>query len=621
MHYSSILQLKHLTSAKFFTLITLAVCFGLIQLAFHEPTTYRKKLADRYADELADAIYSLNQQAKDFKAGRVKPDAMRTKVASTRLAYKKVEFLLEYYYPGYVEEHINGAPLLHVEKNEAGAYILPAEGLQVLDEIAHSEDLKQNRAELSDLTQKLINQYKLLHDGFKEKQIKEVELIEACRLELVRIFTLGVTGFDTPGSLNALEEAQVSFQTMYEFLKPALNPQQSQEILPYFNKASDFLTKNNDFDSFDRLGFLRDIIDPLYAKLLIIQQQTEDNRLFSKPSGWNAQSEHIFSDNFLNPYFYTQLREEKDSKQLHDLGKKLFFDASISSEGKLSCSSCHNPNLAYTDGRAKSLSFVEGKTVERNAPTLVNAVYADRYFYDLRAFSLEQQAEHVIFNHMEFNTAYSEILEKLNQKEHYQKLFKATFGHKTINREEFSNALASYVLSLRSYNSPFDKYIRGDSESIDPEIKKGFNIFMGKANCGTCHFAPTFAGLVPPLYSKNESEILGVLKDPNAKKPTLDDDIGRLGNNIQSESGWIYERSFKTTTVRNVELSGPYFHNGAYSSLEEVVEFYNNGGGAGIGLEVKNQTLGADSLHLTDAESKALIAFMKSLTDNPWGKY
>ena len=169
-------------------------------------------------------------------------------------------------------------------------------------------------------------------------------------------------------------------------------------------------------------------------------------------------------------------------------------------------------------------------------------------------------------------------------------------------------------MSLQSFSSPFDKYIRGEQADIPAEVKRGFNLFAGKANCATCHFMPTFSGLVPPFYNENESEILGVLDDPK-KTPRLDMDMGRNDNKIQSEQAWIFERSFKTTTIRNIEVTGPYFHNGAYSTLEEVIDFYDNGGGEGVGLGVSNQTLSPDALNLTDEEKSNLIAFLKSLTD------
>jgi cytochrome c peroxidase len=342
----------------------------------------------------------------------------------------------------------------------------------------------------------------------------------------------------------------------------------------------------------------------------------DSSQLLAYASPWNSKSQSIFAADFLNPYFFTRLTKEEDSKELHDLGKSLFYDPVLSNDNGMSCASCHNPDKGFTDAQPKSLSSVQGKTVLRNAPTLLNAVYADRYFYDLRAYTLEQQAEHVIFNPSEFNTAYSSILKKLNNNPEYAKKFKSVFGSGDINRENFSKALASYVLSLSSFNSEFDKYVRGEDTKMSDEAKRGFNLFMGKAACATCHFAPTFAGLVPPFYNENESEILGVMQNPKDPSSKIDEDSGRLTNGIGIEQAWIYEKSFKTSTVRNAGITAPYFHNGAYTTLEEVIEFYNLGGGEGMGRTVKNQTLAPDVLNLTPAEQKDLIAFIKTLTDD-----
>jgi cytochrome c peroxidase len=138
---------------------------------------------------------------------------------------------------------------------------------------------------------------------------------------------------------------------------------------------------------------------------------------------------------------------------------------------------------------------------------------------------------------------------------------------------------------------------------------------MGKAACGTCHFAPTFSGLVPPQFDETEAEVLGVPTQPQAPHE-LDPDWGRGGGLLKFQSE-IYRHAFKTVTVRNIAHTAPYFHNGAYNTLEEVVDFYNNGGGVGLGLDVPNQTLPADSLHLSDQEQKDLIAFMQALTGQP----
>jgi cytochrome c peroxidase len=138
---------------------------------------------------------------------------------------------------------------------------------------------------------------------------------------------------------------------------------------------------------------------------------------------------------------------------------------------------------------------------------------------------------------------------------------------------------------------------------------------MGKAACGTCHFAPTFGGLVPPLYHENESEVLGVFEKPGLKIP--DGDPGRAANGVVSEDADIYQHSFKTVSVRNVALTAPYFHHGGYKTLEEVLDFYNLGGAQGVGLadEVPHQTLPAARLNLSRGEISDIIAFLQSLSD------
>jgi cytochrome c peroxidase len=137
---------------------------------------------------------------------------------------------------------------------------------------------------------------------------------------------------------------------------------------------------------------------------------------------------------------------------------------------------------------------------------------------------------------------------------------------------------------------------------------------MGKAVCGTCHFAPIFNGTVPPDYKDSESEVLGVPENPYVKKPKIDTDEGR-GAALLKEKVFYNQYAFKTPTVRNSALTFPYMHNGSYKNLEDVMDFYNKGGGKGIGIVLEHQTLPFDELKLTNKEMKDVIAFMNALTD------
>ena len=603
--------------------ISIVCLLGLVFFSFlNFEATSESQLADVDSKKLYKKFFDqaqlLTQTSEAYHAQKTDVSALRNVLSKTRLAYKEIEFLLEYYYPSFVEENLNGAPLYHAEKYGTHPNVLPPEGLQVLDEIIFSEEADVQKSEIAILCKTLENKSLEIRSEFTNRPFLLAEVIEACKMELIRIFSMGLTGFDTPGSVNAIPEAISAMHSMQMVLDKQtglVKRKLVRDIQSSFNEAIQYLNEHNNFDSFDHLYFLKNYINPLYSKLGRLQQKEDLAPSVLFPTGRNTVSDNIFNADFLKPYFFTELKASEDSPALKLLGESLFYDKSLSNTGEMSCGTCHQPELAFSDGLKKSESNIKGETVMRNAPTLLNAVYADRYFYDMRAFTLEQQAEHVIFNHAEFNTAYDVILQKLNSDEDYVQQFEAIFGTQNIDRNSFSKALASYVLSLQSFNSPFDQYIRKERKDLPKDVKLGFNLFMGKAACATCHFPPVFSGLMPPYYSKNESEILGVLQNPFALKKEIDADSGRINNGLHYENTWIYEKSFKTPTIRNIEKTAPYFHNGAYPSLELVVGFYDHGGGAGLGLEVKNQTLASDPLNLSQEEKDALVAFMKSLTD------
>ncbi len=578
---------------------------------------------NNYFEECGQAFKKLDSVATDFKFGKTSIDSLRKTSRLARIAYKKIEFYIAYQFPEFANANLNGAPLMQLEKAGASSKVLSPNGLQVLDELVFSEDAEFEKTKIAAIAKRINNQFSILKNGISPINPKSEDLVLAARMQLVRIFTLGITGFDTPGSVNGLEEAEASLAAMSQIFKAnsgkLIDANTYNNINSLFEGAIVNLQRQNSFEDFDRLTFLKQYLDPLYKDLKKLQKKNDVFEI-SKRSAWNPESTSIFATDFLNPYFFTEFTAEEDSEKLRKLGESLFYDTAISGNKAISCATCHQPSKAFTDNIPKSLSIVQNETVMRNSPTLLNAVYADRFFYDVRAFSLEQQVEHVIFNEKEFNTGYAEIINTLKENPKYVTGFGDSFGKNGIDRKSISRALASYVLSLQSFNSDFDKYARNESNTISASVKNGFNLFMGKANCATCHFAPTFSGLVPPFYGDTETEILGVLENPTNDNLMADSDKGRFSNGIQLENTWIYEKSFKTTTVRNIALTAPYFHNGAYKTLEEVLDFYNKGGGAGMGLEIKNQTLPDSELNLSETEIKDLIAFMNALTDTSASK-
>lgn len=560
-------------------------------------------------------LENLKSDAKSFSEDKISLEELQQSLKNTRNSFKEIEFYVAYHYPEFTKTHLNAAPLFHIEAAGTSAYTLPPEGLQVLDEMIFSDEALEKKDDIKTIADFLYNSYASFYlstvkNGLSKGNNKTLPL----RIELIRIYSLGVTGFDTPGSLNVSDETVHAFSGMKKYLHDDpyfknYNIQKADEIL---TEGINYLTKNTDFETFDRIEFYKKYIQPLYEEFGSWDGRSDDLKEFS---GWNVGNKNFFSSDFLDPYFYTLLKKDEDNGDLRKLGKEIFYDQNVSNNGKMSCATCHLPENAFTDLKAKSQSNVEGKTVLRNSPSLYNAVFAKRFFYDLRAFYLEQQAEHVIYNKDEFNTSYESIIKKLKTKQEYRKAFKAAFKNGEINKENFSKALSSYVASLYSYESDFDRFMRNEKE-ISSDAKKGFNLFMGKANCATCHFAPNFSGLVPPFFNENESEVLGITAKPISQKPLeLDADLGRINSPVKKENSWIYENSFKTVTVRNAALTKPYFHNGAFNTLEEVMDFYNEGGGEGLGLQVKNQTLASDKLNLSQTEIKQIIAFLNSLTD------
>ncbi|GLB52020.1 cytochrome-c peroxidase [Neptunitalea chrysea] len=633
-----------------------------VQLQFtlpnEEDNMYVKETIDKKLHEVSVLIGDFVTIAEAYQNKKGNEKSVQEALKKVRLAYKEVESVTSFYFPEHDKFYINGAPLYHIEpyptgatfekknyyvftpeeykntlvldKMEGGHYlegtskVIAPVGLQRLDEIIFTEEVVTEQDRILVLAQDLKTKFSILEKELnRRKYYQDFEIMEFTRLELIRILTKGITGFDTPGSLNGIQESASALEGIEDILHPYLNKcnlNDQKKIETLFKNSRAYLLKHTNFNNFDRLVFIKNYLNPLYKELLLTRKQLEIPSVaerYGQTPSWNANSENFFDEDFLNPYYYSMLKKKEDSPELRAVGKKLFYDGQLSDKGTLSCATCHQPKLGYADGQRTSFAGIPGKRLERNSPTLINAVFSDKYFYDLRANDLEDQAEHVIESHMEFNTSFEDIVAKLNADAYYVNAFKKIYNTNTITKYEFSAALASYIISLRSFNSEFDKYMRGETDKLDRKVKKGFNLFMGKANCATCHYVPTFSGLVPPLYNENESEVLGVMEVPEELK--MGTDFGRYENGVNNENVAIYKYSFKTVTVRNVALTAPYFHNGAYKSLDEVLEFYNRGGAQGVGLtyEVPNQTLAPDHLNLSKSDIEAIKAFMESLTSVP----
>lgn len=534
-----------------------------------------------------------------------------------RLQFKEMEFLIAHTDPQLFNQSLNGAPLPKIMQKVPDLSIIEPQGLQRLEEIVYTDNF--DRKELLETFKKFEFAMKQFEKSLKSRKLYDADFFEAVRFGLIRLNTLNVTGFDAPANSDKvnLESIQLlkGMKVVMEHYAGFTSKSKSAELVTLFDKGIKQLERQ-DFDSFNHLTFLVEVINPLWKSTLILQRELNvelPSMRSNLPKHINYQADNLFADNFLNASTFGEFAEGDESQKHIELGRKLFFDPILSRDGKMACATCHDPKKGFSDGLPTSLTNA-GIPGKRNSPTLLNVVYATRYFHDVRTDRLSLQMDHVVYNKDEFATNYDEMIGKLNQSEEYQRIFNEVYGSKKITKQNVTNAMSRYVSSLRSFNSAFDKYVRGETKTISESVKRGYNLFQGKAACATCHFAPTFAGVVPPFYDETETEVLGIPK--LFKEPyELDNDPGRYTNGIIMEKAPFYERSFKTPTLRNIELTGPYMHNGSFQTLEEVIDFYDAGGGIGVGLDVPYQTLPSDSLHLTDREKEDIIHFLKALTD------
>lgn len=604
------------------------IAFILVSVVFFYSFSFNEKSALEKVTEhyivrntsFKNAIIQFSQKVKDIPFTKNNLKAIRIDYFKLRTSYKKWEYLSEFIDPAFVKEYINGAPLQKMEANSFGPNIIEPKGLQVIDELLFSEDVLQSKESI----------IRALHDmsrAFDDQTLIKIfdrDVFIAARQGLVRLYTLGVTGFDTPGSLNGLEDSKHVIEAMAEdipyYLTQLKNKTLADSTTKLLQRTISYLSLHQNFETFDRLAFLMKYINPLYKNLYEVHIQfgfEVPEEIMSKTQPVNYAATNLFDANFLKTIYYNRIPTDFNNEQTVELGRLLFYDPIFSKNNQRSCASCHNPTKGFTDQLPTSVAYGEKGYLKRNSQTLINAIYSEKFFHDLRAKSFEDQTEHVVSSPEEFNTTTTEILDKLNKSKAYTNLFNKTFKNtdSSIQFKYIQFALSAYVSSLQGLNSPFDKYVRGESKTISKSVKNGYNLFMGKAACGTCHYAPIFNGTVPPYFKESESEVLGVAKNPYAKKQTLDDDKGR-GNSLLKERVEFYNYSFKTPTVRNVEYTFPYMHNGAYKTLEDVMDFYNNGGGKGLKIDVPTQTLGEDKLNLTKGEIADIISFMKALSDS-----
>ncbi|MET4106124.1 cytochrome c peroxidase [Hymenobacter sp. UYP22] len=587
-------------------------------------STPAQRVQQHVAQELARLQHQVQQQLLPQARRGASPDSLRRSFRQARLLYKRVEPFTEYYMPG-TARLLNGPPVGEVEVAENKDF--EPGGLQVIESLLYPEYDPANRAELEREVRALHREISNARTRWQVQELSDAHVFDVLRLQVFRVVSLGITGFDTPLSPTATfpetAAALAALQPLLAHYEPAGSAPDSVRqaygaAQRQLARAAQYARQHPDFNNFDRLAFLTAHANPLGRALLACQVQL-GIRPFEEVRALRPDAATLFDSAAFNPDFYAPTTRHYRTEVRIALGRQLFQDPVLSGPGGRSCASCHQPEKAFTDGLAKNATLTPGGLVRRNTPTILNAALQAGQFYDLRSTTLENQAVDVVGNPDEMHGSLETAARRLQGRPEYVRQFRRAFPGSEVGVEpritpvQIQTALAAYERSLIRLNSRFDQYVRGQREVLSKEEIRGFNVFMGAGKCGTCHFAPLFNGTVPPGFTEAESEVLGVPAAPGSRR--LDADQGRYAQ-VQLPQ---LRHSFKIPTVRNAALTAPYMHNGAYRTLEQVIEFYNEGGGSGLGLHVPNQTLPADKLHLSAADQRALKAFLLALTDTTSG--
>ncbi|WP_158849823.1 cytochrome c peroxidase [Algibacter sp. L1A34] len=558
-----------------------------------------------YAQNIDTALLYLDS----LEAQGMRGEKAKAYFALSRVAFKKAEPYASYLNPE-VGHRANG-PALPIYKEDTGKIIKPV-GYQKIE-----ESVFDNETSEADFKQELYVQKGMLSNlkkGIEKRDLNPQRFFIATHQQLLRIVSLAISGFDTPVSHLGINETIISLeslQTVYEQTIQSVIQKKHKKLDSEFNNnienAIAFINKNKDFDTFDRFTFTRDYMNPITRNWVEIRKSSALwEPIDSTPFNFDAPT--FFENNSFNlNYFTATINKNPTSKQIA-LGKKLFSDPKLSGNGKMACVTCHLQNKGYADNVALNLDN-KGKPLQRNTPTLINTAFQQSFFLDGRSNTLLDQISSVFTNDKEFNSNVHKFSNAILIDSTYTSLFKDAFGKIASNNTDVIKAISSYISTLNGFNSKFDKNIRGEENNFSDEEKLGYNLFMGKALCATCHFIPLTNGTVPPFFTETEKEVIGVPE--TAENKQLDDDLGFYWSYKEE----LHKGMFKTPSIRNVALTEPYMHNGVYNTLEQVVEFYNLGGGGGLGFDLEHQTLPFDELNLTSEEQNALVSFMKTLTE------
>ncbi len=582
---------------------------------------YRARL-----DTLAARLRALDAAVAEPLTDPTRVADARTAFAEARAAYKRVEAVVEAVAPTAAAE-LNGPALPEVEEEDGLREAIPPKGFQVVEALlwpepdAAAHDDLRTAVGIVRATTERVRAYA------RAVPLLDAQVFDAARQELARVAVLGLAGFDSPLAALSLPEAASALDGVRALLAPYESSATARAATSWAALArtldsavAELRAAGPDaaaFERFDRLRFVVARANPVGRRVAEVRDAL-GVPLPAERRAWWVGAATLFERGALDPQAFAPGWAPDPTPELVALGRELFADPRLSDGGTRSCASCHVPSLAFTDGLARSRPLPDAPRGAplRNAPTLHNAALQAAQFADHRAVFLEDQVAVVVRDRAEMHGSLDSAAARISRAPAHAARFAAALRRPVgalppVGERDVRAAIAAYLRTLTALDTRVDRALRGDTAALTGPERRGFTVFMGKGKCGTCHFAPLFNGTVPPALRKVESEVIGVPSRAVWRGARVDPDVGRFG----TFDAPVWRHAFKTPTVRNAAVTAPYMHNGVYRTLEEVVEFYDRGGGAGIGITLPNQTLPPDPLRLTAREKRELVAFLRALTD------
>lgn len=604
--------------------LLIAICFLSISFTYKTGSdsyylNYRSRLSSMIA-----AQQNLLQVIKNSEV-HIPADLEKIKaqIKIARSELKATDFWLRYLEP-IAYKKINGPLPVEWETEVFEKFEKPykREGAGLTLAELYLDEAEVNKDSLLNLVQSSINVSATYSADSITTQLQTYHHFYLCnRLFLLNLAAIYTTGFECPDTARIIPELLnmlVATGNTYEgFNISFTNTPIPLEYVMLYKKTIEFVRAQPvNYSDFDHFDFIKNYINPLFSiNQYLIRQYRVSSKSFVDYA-LNKNNTSIFNKalyNGQNPKgIFLRVDDEKALAEIDKIGKLLYYDPILSGNNTRSCNSCHRATEYFTDTvNATPAEFAGKGRLARNAPSLINTKFNHLLMLDGKHISLQNQLKDVMFNPAEMGSSEEEVLKKVlsckDYKNGFTRLLKYTPQESTITLEHIVSAITFYYSKFSNYYAAFDEAMNNDKPLSENE-KRGFNLFMSKAQCATCHFVPNFNGVKPP-YVGSEFEVLGVPADKRYSKISADKGRYELNNAYETMN------AIRTGSLRNAEYTRPYMHNGVFSTLEEVIDFYDTGGGIGNGLTVHNQTLSADSLHLSIDEKGLLLHFIRSLNE------